>query len=502
MTKYITLAVVFVALTVSSLAQGLTESEIRQNRNAAISALTTIDENLVGYFPRWKLCEPDLSIKLKHVFKLYNMRPEDERGEIRITAAPKPLDDPAKPFDLLLIQWGRFSNSESAVSPTGSAPLYVTLNSQDIRSKLPPSLRDVLSGAKDMQGYEPEFPTRSYCYFALETRDEPTEEEIREMVNFFQPTSKNHAITISVFEQALKLGQGGSQTWVNLQLGTDQIGLPFWSSGEGRILVRQIPIPNRNPDNNAALPSILALKLGLGYRVTAGLPGDNAMLNFVASRHLDAGPGGKVVAGFELNMPGMEAFGVGVNAELPLRGLTDNTTFHNIESYFTHQNPFPGRLLEADYMDSTAFLLRNTGQVTAFYNWWPSTSNHSNFFRFDAGINYTEVAEAAILRLDVVEEGLALTRSAKGLRFYKPAEVLDWIYLKAEYFNQSGRPFGMSAQFSNQMLLTRVFVPVVGNWLYLEAKYAQNMRSNKEIAARPFDIQSFFMFSPVIRLSL
>lgn len=483
-------------------AQGLGSTDIGTKRAEAVAALTTIDENLVGYFPRWKLCEPDVALKLKHVFAINERRPSDEKGEIRITAAPKPIDEPGNPYEILLIQWGRFGPDANKNLVPGQIPDYVTLNAQDIRTKVPELLVQILSGEADAQGYTLDEPRRSYCFFPLETKEEPTEEEVKEMVNFFQPTSRNHAMSISAFEQALKLGQGPGQVWLYGQLGTDAIGLPFWTSGEGRIVLRLIPIANENTRNNAAMPSLLALRLGMAYRIQAGVDGQNQLLDFVAPRKMDAGPGGKVVAGFDFNVPTMEEFGISFNAELPLKGLGINNTVSNLETYVPYETVIFDTPEVGEYADSTIYLNRASGQVALFYNWWPDRGDPSNFFRFDLGINYNEVQQAALLRLEPGVETYALVNDARGLELFHPTEALDWVYAKVEYFNQSGRPFGISAQFSNQYLMGRVFVPIIGSWLYLEAKYSTNMRSEEQINLRPFDFNSFFMISPVIRFRI
>jgi hypothetical protein len=84
-----------------------------------------------------------------------------------------------------------------------------------------------------------------------------------------------------------------------------------------------------------------------------------------------------------------------------------------------------------------------------------------------------------------------------GLTTYKPNEFADWLFLKAEYRNQAAYPFGFSVQLSNQILLGRLYLPLLGDWLYLEGKYATPIRG-----IRPFENKHFFMISPVIRLTI
>ena len=89
------------------------------------------------------------------------------------------------------------------------------------------------------------------------------------------------------------------------------------------------------------------------------------------------------------------------------------------------------------------------------------------------------------------------TVNIRNLETFKPHEPMDWLYLKVEYRSQAAFPFGASVQISNQILLGRLYIPLLGNWLYLEGKYSTPLRD-----ARPYEIQNFFMISPVLRLTI
>ena len=84
-----------------------------------------------------------------------------------------------------------------------------------------------------------------------------------------------------------------------------------------------------------------------------------------------------------------------------------------------------------------------------------------------------------------------------GLKTYKPESFKDWLYFKAEYRNQAVFPFGASAQISNGIFLGEIWIPLFGDWFYLEGKYSTPMRD-----ARPYEIEGFYMISPVIKLSI
>ena len=242
----------------------------------------------------------------------------------------------------------------------------------------------------------------------------------------------------------------------------------------------------------------------MGYRLTSD-PRQGGVLNFIPSRRIDAGYGGKVVAAFDFNMPFHPQFGVSVNAELPLEPVKASTQV-DVTTYATTPINFDERNIEiVDENNpsivgepvSTVNLLRSTGQVTFFYNMWLDPVRPENFFRFDLGINYYEVREAAVLLDRNTRNTTLAIGGIGGLNTWKPNEAGDWIYAKVEYRNQSTYPFGIDLQYANQTLLAHAYLPLFGQWLYLEAKYAQPLR-----ALRPFEREHMFMISPVLRLTL
>ena len=80
-----------------------------------------------------------------------------------------------------------------------------------------------------------------------------------------------------------------------------------------------------------------------------------------------------------------------------------------------------------------------------------------------------------------------------------PTEFEDWLYAKVDYLNQSGFPFGISAQLANRNLLVSGFIPVIKNWLFLEAKYSTPLLRDEPA---PWEYRSFFMISPILRFEL
>jgi len=314
---------------------------------------------------------------------------------------------------------------------------------------------------------------------------------------------------LSAFEQTMKFGKEDGY-WVRSIIGTESAGMPFISAGEAKVLI-QHPLyvndgdvdidPNLTLEEKKeardkfemkrkAIPHLLNFHIGMGYRLQDT---SNGALNFLPQRRMNAGYGGKGIFGFDFHVPTMPEFGISFHVEVPMQAIdTLKTIERGTYSAYFKENPNSPR----DPL-VVAPLLRITGNAGLFYNWWLDYSKPENFVRFDLGINYTEVREVAIQRLGNDSGPFVLNDKAEGLNFYHPTEFLDWLYAKVEYRNQSTFPFGLSAQYSNQAFMGRLYLPLVGQWLYLDARYSIPLRSE----SRPFE-QSVFMISPVLRLNI
>jgi len=458
---------------------GTTHATAQSSQDSVLSALKTIDPEILQYFPRWKICEPDLQFQIKQTFTLMGYRADNlDIKNIVVTAAPRKVDETDVEYDLILVECGR---------------------ERMVASEIQSNMRKLSYRIADSK--------RPYCYVEIPPSQPPSSPQIDAIIDFGQPTNVRHAFTLSAFEQTLKVGNSGF--WIKSSLGTDRVGYHYWESGEGKIELQRPLYENLDPEYRRAIPYLINAHLGAGYRITGGLEGQNRLLDFIAPRKLNSGYGGKFVGGLDFYMPFHAPFGLAINMELPLQGINnsvsiDPTTYYQLP-------PAENRILLAENYTiqpiSTVAILRTTGQVTAFYNWWIDPKNPENFIRVDAGISYAEVKEAALfqdtaggidnafLALDVVTQDL-ITTKVSGLRTWRPTTPLDWVYLKAEYRNQNSFPFGFSLQYSNQMLLGRIYVPLLGDWLYLEGRYSTPVRGT-----RPFEIRNFFMISPVLRFN-
>ncbi|HLP28819.1 MAG TPA: hypothetical protein VK147_09270 [Candidatus Didemnitutus sp.] len=437
--------------------------------DTALTALKTIDPEILQYFPRWRVCEPDLQVQIKQSFALmgYTKANLDDKS-IVVTAAPVKEGEQGQDFELILIECG----SERMVA-----------------SEISSNMKRLAMRLADGK--------RPYCYNEIPPSAPPSAPQIAEIISYMEPTNVTHSFTLSAFEQSLKIGTSGF--WLKASLGTDQVGYTFWSSGEGRVFLQRPLYENSDPDTRKPIPYLINARLGFGYRMTGNLDGQSRLLDFIPGRKLNGSAGGKIVGGLDFHMPFHPQFGLGLNVELPLQSI-DPTNTIDVTSYYIFD--IGSRRVTAPSYDvdpyATTAVMRSTGQATLFYNLWLNRKIPENFFRFDVGISYAEVQEAAVFldTLDGKNEQFLGRDGVNGLVTWKPNEALDWIYAKVEYRNQAAFPFGISLQYSNQILLARAYIPVFGDWFYLEGRYSTPLRD-----ARPFEVENFFMFSPVLRLN-
>ena len=144
--------------------------------------------------------------------------------KIEVLAAPR---KEGNPFEILLITSGEES-----------------LNSVQIDEHMS-DLADFINGIKP---FDPKFPgkdIRKYCHEDISPELPVTPIQATAITNYFQPTNVTQSISVSLFEQSLKVGTTGF--WIVSQIGNDEIGYPFWSAGESKVFAT-IPLGNENLD--------------------------------------------------------------------------------------------------------------------------------------------------------------------------------------------------------------------------------------------------------------
>jgi hypothetical protein len=269
--------------------------------------------------------------------------------------------------------------------------------------------------------------------------------------------------------------------------------MPFWYTGSAKLALQRPLYVNKDSKTSRAFPFLINAYLGGSYRIESGLkPG--GLMSWVPKRILNNANDGKMIAGFDFHMPFRPQLGLSMRAEFPLKNI--NEPFKIKESaygMYEKEDPTDGRI------HAVAPVLRTSGVVSAFYHWWLNPKNPENYLRFDLGLNYSEVKEfgAEYVVQPDLSKLYSLYPSGNDLKTFKPNEFGDWIYAKAEYRNQAAFPFGFSLQYSNQVILGDIWIPLFGSWFYLEAKYSTPLRPT-----RPYEIKNFFMISPVLRLTI
>lgn len=489
----ILIAIIIVASTASVFAQPKDFLTPDRKKNI-LDSLSTIDPKIVGYFPRWKVCEPDIAAQIYQVF-VYRGYPESElnKQDVEVLAAPRESEFVS--FEILSISCGRAS-----------------MNSVEIESFVPDMLVGFISGDYIYtglnRGIRADNPRRDYCFSDVPPEAPVSTNQAAIILDYLTPTNVTHAFTLSLFEQSLKIGESGF--WIRSIIGTDEEGYPFWNAGESKIVLQRPLYVNTDQETNSGIPYLVNAYLGGGYRITSGISNNSGLLSWVSDRKLNAANGGKLIGGFDFYMPFHPYAGVHFNVELPIQSLkkfeADESTYGLLPANNVDFNAENSNYGSGIRIQSVAPVLRATGQFTLFYNWWLDKQNPENYLRFDLGVNYFEVKELAqyFQKVDSTSPQNAGriasffdNKGIDGLNNYSPEEFGDWLFLKVEYRNQAVFPFGLSFQYSNQIFLGRIYLPLLSDWLYLEAKYATPLRE-----ARPYEIRDFFMLSPVIRLTI
>ncbi len=492
MRRYLALIACLTVVMVSNLSSE-PKDEIKTKAESYTKDLTELDPEIKALFPRWRVCEPELQIQIRRAFVLAGYNKADlDQDRIEVIAIPKRKPEPGvtepEPYRILHISCGKAS-----------------MNASDIKKHLR-KVEPILAGdAAFLSNDENLEYKRDYCYEDIPPEISLTKQQQQAVIEWLAPTTVSHAFTLSLFEQTLKIGSSGF--WIKNYFGNDQIGYPFWAPGEAKVILKRPLYKNTFGDEytKMAIPYLIDAYLGVGYSNYAGLDKNNNLLSWVDPRKLNVYPGGKVIGGFDFSMPFHPQAGVHFNVEVPLTSL-DNNKRIELKDYALYNKTINYDALpeDADSMNynQVAPILRQSGQISLFYNFWFGKTQPENFLRVDLGLCYTEVREMGLYYAK--GSGISIPTLTKNgasketpLRTYKPNEFGDWLYLKVEYRNSASYPFGFSAQYSNQILLSRIYLPIFSDWLMLEAKYSTPLRG-----VRPYEVDKFFMVSPVLRITI
>lgn len=444
---------------------------------AILNALETLDYDIVRYFPRWKVCEPNLQLHIYQTFlkagfdrALLNM------GNIEILAAPGDFDTEGGHYQILLASCG-----DAAMSP------------YQINTLMTAKLRKELAGELSYSGSG---SGRTYCYKDIPPEIPVSSYQAEAILNYMQPTDVTHAMSLSLFEQNLKLGESG--VWIKSVFGNDKSGYPFWSSGESSIIFQTPLYINKDVNTSRAIPYLLNLSLGAGYRNTNGIH-ESPIFTWLPDRVLNGPQGGNLIFGIDFYFPKLPQLGLSLDVSLPfLKSKTAVVEFDKWGKMAIEE--LEGREIYADggrNIEYVVPIMQSSGHFSIFYNWWLKRRNPTeNYIRADIGLCFVETHEMGMYQ-ENAEWKIAGDAGIEGLKKYKPSSLADWVYFKLEYRNQATWPFGVSAQISNRTFLGNVWFPIFGNWFLLEMKYSTILTN-----PRPYEVKNYLMFSPVIRITI
>lgn len=469
-------AISFVAFNVVAKAQ------LDAKEQSMIDALESLDNDIVKYFPRWKICEPTLQI---HIFESFKNAGFDVSSlnisNIEVLAAPGDFDTEYGNYQILLISCG-----DAAMAPY---KLSVHMTSK---------LRKEISGEYSFSGTG---YGRTYCYKDIPPEIPVSSYQAEAIINYMQPSDVNHAISLSLFEQNLKLGSTGF--WIKSSLGNDPVGYQFWSSGEASIVLQRPLYLNKDVNTSRAIPYLIDFSFGGGYRIPSGIDGNNTIFSWLPDRVLNGSQNGSFVIGMNFHLPVMPEVGLSMNAHIPFQSLKTSTIEEDKWGKIDINDLDDDRLGTIFSNDPNVNIthivpvVQASGKISLFYNWWMNKKNPENYLKADIGICYAEAREMGMYsNIDDPIEKIVSVDNIDGLKTYKPSG-LDWLYFKLEYRNQATWPFGISAQISNQTFLGNIWVPIFGDWFLLEMKYSTVLRD-----ARPYELKNFLMFSPIIRITI
>jgi hypothetical protein len=445
-----------------------TEGELKEN----IRDLTTLDPEIERYLPRWRVLESDLKIKIAQYFS-YQGVPVRESDSMIVTAT---FPDPS-------------TNAQELLSlRVGESQAAVISGTDKLRNELGVRIYD-------------EILRRDYQHIVIEPAVPVTENPRDRMPNVFYPATARQFVAISAFRQSVQLGRSGAR--LEHMLGNDEIGYHFWTSGQGRAWAHYPIIPLTDPGlRSRGVPDILTIDLGIAYRMKFGSAEDNFLGELISPRKLNGSIGPKAYTRIEYRLPQINDLGFAINAEVPFNKMAspqevraDASVVRTFEDVFVpRRETLP-----------TAYFLRTVAQGNLFWeNWLGGDDSYEHFFRVSLGVSYQEYARATIVNMvdgepipiDSIND---LGDAVMYRDLIHPTEFEDWLYAKVDYLNQSGFPFGISAQLANRNLLVSGFIPVIKNWLFLEAKYSTPLLRDEPA---PWEYRSFFMISPILRFEL
>jgi len=246
--------------------------------------------------------------------------------------------------------------------------------------------------------------------------------------------------TVSLFDAAFKVAPdwGGE-----FRLGNDEIGFPFWSSGNMSILATYQPV-----------------KFGFQLPFTGGTSASNSV-------------------------PGLKIQPRTLNGT---RGLVGEADFGSFGAFISVSQLDADNLSGITNKNDFAYI---TGIVQLYYSFGVAL-DQTNFLRFRGGVGMHRVKEAQLVEVPVDPTGTQFETQIVGLG----STDVKSPYVKFEYVNrESSERWAASVQFYDLTLMFRGLMEIVPDYVSIEVKYVFAL--GQELPSwRPKD---FFMISPRVR---
>ncbi len=457
-----------------------TSAELQEN----IEDLRGLDPDIAKYLPRWRINEADLKAKMTLYFRSQG-HDVTTRDTIVVTGG---LDQDNGQEDILKISIPTMPGAE--------------LNG---RAKIESEIGEDL--------YQDILARETYAHSMIERETPITVDDKERVPNVLYPTNARQFVAVSAFRQAIQLGTSGAR--LEHLIGTDEIGYPFWSGGQAKAVVDYPIIRQSDPVlRSNGVPDILKFSLGIGYRLKFGQEGTSGAANLFAPRLLNGAAGAKAIVRTEYRLPEVNDLGVSFYTEVPLNRRAGTEEIEGNSEVVWRESRRLLRDRNVSIPVREAYFLRTVAQGNLFWETW--LDDYTHYLRFSFGASYQDVAVGhlrvgdhfldpdgkTLWNQNGVQDGAANPEGLSNNILYSglnhPDAVEDWIYAKVEYLNQSDFPFGFSAQLANRSLLLNGFVPIVPNWLFLQAKYSTPIVGD----TMPWEQEPTIVVSPILRFML
>lgn len=455
------LVIAFVIFSKNVFAQSPSKDELKED----IGDLTRLDPDIEKLLPRWNVLEADLKIKIAQAFKLDGV-PVRETDVVTVSAT---FAKPNAEQQLLTVRMGEANNA-------------VITGTQKIRGTIGEDLyQQLLSRNYALSDIEPEVPG--------------TSNQMERMPTVLNPVNAKQFISASLSRQVIQVGTTSFR--LEHYIGSDEIGYPFWFGGEAKALISYPIVPLSDPELRAkGVPDIFKAGLGVAYRFKPGGQ-PTGFTGFLPARQLNGSNGIKPVVKFEYRLPKFENsyetgdFGLYFGAEVgKMKDTTDvdgsvdyaRTTWKSgIKNY------------------AVGYFAENIVQGNVFWEKW--IDGYEHFIRLSLGVSYQDFARGIYYIRDKTNVPAPVGEYFNNVVYsglLHPDQFGDWLYVKAEYLNQSGFPFSASLQLANRNLMFSGVIPLIPNWLMIEGKFSTTMMGEK----RPWESGGMFMVSPVLRFRI